>query len=64
MRLKNSNKDVRKQVMEISSFAGSGMFKKVFVPHHLNVTDTLSKLFKLVLWLKELKINICTKLLE
>lgn len=30
----------------ISSFADSGMFKKVFVPHHLNVTDTLSKLFK------------------
>lgn len=46
MRLKNSNKDVRKQVMEIASFVGSGMFKKVFVPHHLNVTDTLSKLFK------------------
>lgn len=46
MRLKNSNKDVRKQVMEISSFADSGVFKKVFVTHHLNVTDTLSKLFK------------------
>lgn len=46
MRLKNSNKDVRKQVMEIASFAGSGTFKKVFVPHQLNVTDTLSKLYK------------------
>lgn len=44
--VEKQHKDVRKQVMEISSFADSGMFKKVFVPHHLNVTDTLSKLFK------------------